>query len=189
MAIQSRGFTLLELICVVVIIGLLAAEGVRRYIALQSEARKATVTMLANSFAAATSSVHAQWKIAAYKPSASINVRADGAILIEQLPVFVNAYGWPVNTDTQLSRGARDQSAVECWQLWQSLLQNPAPTSVEGLAAMGERGTKSWHISSYAGAICRFEWMGARPSDDQGKKPAYYFDYSTVTGHIKITTN
>ena len=54
-AFQERGFTLIELVVVITILGILAAFAVPRFIALDSQARVATVNGLAGSVKSAAS--------------------------------------------------------------------------------------------------------------------------------------
>jgi MSHA pilin protein MshA len=52
---QSRGFTLIELVVVITILGILAAFAIPRFLALDSQARTATVSGLAGSVKSAAS--------------------------------------------------------------------------------------------------------------------------------------
>ena len=58
---EQRGFTLIELVVVITILGILAAFAVPRFVALEGEAREAATEALSGSVRAAASLAHAQW--------------------------------------------------------------------------------------------------------------------------------
>lgn len=61
MQYTSKGFTLIELVVVIVILGLLAATALPRFVNLQSDARLASVQGLAGGVRAAAGLAHATW--------------------------------------------------------------------------------------------------------------------------------
>ena len=61
MKIKQAGFTLIELVVVITILGILAAFALPRFTSLESQARIASINGLAGSVRAASALAHAQW--------------------------------------------------------------------------------------------------------------------------------
>lgn len=112
----TERFTLIELIVVIVLLCILAAVALPKFIDLSGNARKVTAQALSNNFAEAVTIVHGQW------------LAAGGGLATVTLPngivIYFGTAGYPTNAGAPLSQTA--MTPVGCTALWNALLQTPA---------------------------------------------------------------
>ena len=87
---NQRGFTMIELIVVIVILGILSATALPRFINVQSEARVASVNGMVGGLRSAASLARAAWLVAG--SSAATTVTMDGQTVV------VTANGYPARS-------------------------------------------------------------------------------------------
>lgn len=127
---KQTGFTLIELVVVVVILGLLAVTAIPKYLDLTDQAQQANIEGMAGGFATAISLARAQWEAEGRPNNGTDNlVNYDGTVL--RLTNENNNTGsgsirpgYVVGlTDGSNLDGDFDES--NCVEIWQNILQQP----------------------------------------------------------------
>ena len=114
---QQKGFTLIELVVVIVILGVLAAVALPRFMNATEDAHTAAVNGTGGALAAGVALVRSQWELNRVKGIANPNLNVtnfgDGT-------VDVNANGWPISSGlTPMSSTAMPWPPPRWW-CWRS---------------------------------------------------------------------
>ncbi|MGL5047563.1 MAG: pilin [Shewanella sp.] len=115
---KQQGFSLIELVIVIVILGLLAATAIPRFLNVTDDAQDASVDGVAGGLSTAVSFVRSQWEV---------DGRQNASVILDGNTVNVDTrFGYPTGTSATAATAMTDAS---CQQVFNTVLQS-APRNV-----------------------------------------------------------
>ena len=169
----AKGFTILELVLVMVIVASLMAVASSYYVQILAGMSKEAVRTQANYFRAATTTLRSQWFIN------RVNAEIKPYLWLGR-EVFLTSQGWLANSDKMLLSGANNQTVFECWQLWKVVFKGEQTVTMDGV---NEQVIGDYHVSSLSGKGCRFELS---INDKKNSLEGPHFDYFLADGRIEV---
>lgn len=178
---RSKGFTFIELVIVIILLGLLAATALPRYLDATGDAEIASLEGVAGGFGTAAVIARAQWfsdgnkRGEAITPADKVPIDLDGKI------IYMNENGWPANTDPSADASEDSQTAAECQQIWNALLQGAPASTID----RNERANARYFIEALDSNPdkCRYEFiLNNNPSAVQ----THYFDFDLRDGTVEV---
>ncbi len=130
---KQSGFTLIELVIVVVILGFLAVTAIPKFLDLTDQAKQANIEGMAGGFATGVSLVRAQWEAEGRPQDSNTNfVNYDGSALYLTTPATNNdpdfRPGYPMGlTTTGANNG--NMNTDRCIEVWNNILAQPPSIS------------------------------------------------------------
>jgi len=195
---QSAGFTLIELVIVVVILGFLAVTAIPKFLDLTEQAQQANIEGMAGGFATGVSLARAQWEAEARPKASNVNrVMYDGTELFLTTPGDDNAIrpGYPTGYDANNATGeAMDTTA--CIEVWQGILAQP-PTITDDIDVLNDDGSINYFVIVTANTnLCGYFLRETLAQDDDGNFTAPATDavgnnffYNNADSSVVVTIN
>lgn len=129
---RQSGFTLIELVIVIVILGLLAVTAAPRFLDLTDQAKQANIEGMAGGFATGVSLVRAQWEAEGRPTNVSnqnaVNYSGSTLVLTTEDEADNIQPGYPVGETDGAGLGSGFDSG-NCEYLWNNILQQPPKAS------------------------------------------------------------
>ncbi|WNC72902.1 prepilin-type N-terminal cleavage/methylation domain-containing protein [Thalassotalea psychrophila] len=194
----NKGFTLIELVIVVVLLGLLAVTAIPKFIDLTEQAQQANIEGMAGGFATGVSLARAQWEAEGRTNDGQYNVvNYDGSDLILTTENQNNGVrpGYPIG----IENGNDSLELADCVDIWNNILQQP-PLLTSDLGELNGVDTDSYkYFATISGAgpmsSCVYFLKGTLAKvDDAYTAPAdenvgNNFSYQPATSSVVININ
>jgi MSHA pilin protein MshB len=129
---RQNGFTLIELIAVVVILGFLAATAIPKFMNATDDAKEASIEGVAGGISSAVGLVRSQWELSGRSLTVNLGGSANnaGAVVMDNTTIWVNASGYPF-TAGGATPASTNPTVAMCELTFDNILQNsPSSTSV-----------------------------------------------------------
>ena len=198
---KQSGFTLIELVIVVVILGFLAVTAIPKFIDLTDQAKQANIEGMAGGFATGVSLARAQWEAEGRPTTGGLNVvNYDGTNVL--LTTANNGAGIRAGYIVASVAGENSGNTLDntftvanCIDVWNSILQQPPKiTSVIGNIDSNQ------YYATLAGAAatteCKYHLKETLAKNNDGDyiAPAddlttNFFSYFPATSAVAITIN
>ncbi len=164
---RSAGFTIIELVVVILLLGILAATALPRFIDVTDEAYTAVTEGVYGGLATGVGLFRAQWVANGQVSNAAVTGFGDGSGFAGNSTA---GNGYPIGADALFQTSA---STTDCSEIWTDLLQGGRPTLVSATATTTT--TTAREAAVEAVATTAFDWVALADNTDDAKTGCLYY--------------
>lgn len=177
--LRMKGFTLIELVMVILLLGILSAVAVPRFLDVTSEAHNATVNATAGAMGAAVMIAHAKW-LARGQPTSTAPIAGIDFTGSQHADLGFSEKGWPNAANTGrvdiaeqdvLDESPSSQNNQICAQIMRNLLSSASIKFGVG------KDCSEDYCATYEASACRYTYQ-------KNKKISRIIFYSPETGAV-----
>ena len=162
---SQAGFTLIELIIVIVILGILSVTAAPRFIDFQDAAQASTVQGTGAAFASAIKLAHLKWASTGNSgPVDNLDLYGNGNNLMD-----MNANGWPAQSYLPFEANPTLDNDSDCISVWGAVLGDGSPTVASD--------TSQDYQATYSANTCTYLLVA---------EPNFSIFYDSNTGEVTI---
>ena len=174
---RESGFTLIELVVVIVLLGILAATALPRFMNVDDEAHASVVDGVMGSLQTGSAMYHAQW-MAEGQPTTNTQSA-------EFNNLRVNAAGYPYGTTNRSSGTSTVTDASDCVAVFQGVLQAGAPSITAAATTAAVVGNSTDFAAVASAPNCTFYYTGR---DNASGSTVSTLTYTSTTGAFTAGT-
>lgn len=162
---KSKGFTLIELVVVIVILGILSATALPKFIDFQTDAHAAVVSATGGALKTGVSFAHTKWYVnGANGAMDNLDIYGTGNDLMN-----INKFGWPAQVWNTFEDDPQLNNTNDCISVWNAVLESGSPTVKTDLTA-------DYQVT-YSSNACKFIYV---------KEPEFSISYNSLNGNVII---